>query len=516
MTQRFSRRDVIEAAGRLGPAVLTASLLGSGTASAATSDGRLFSLGVASGEPSADGFVIWTRLARDPLNGGGMGTQPVEVVWEVASDDRLRNVVRKGIAVARPESGHSIHVEVEGLDPARWYWYRFRASGEESIIGRSRTAPPLGIMAERFRFAFASCQKYEQGLYTAHRHMAAEDLDLVVFLGDYIYEGKPKQGYVREHTGSRSARTVDDYRNRYAQYKLDPDLQACHATFPWVVTPDDHEVANNYSGLRNAKGKATKKFLKRRVAGYQVYYEHMPFRRGQRPNGPNMQIFRQLAFGRLLRLNVLDTRQYRDRLTCDGKRTPACSESLAADRTILGPAQERWLAEQLSSHGGNWNVLAQQVPMMQRAYFDRGEMTYSMDKWDGYVAARDRLFKTIRERRTSNMIVLSGDVHEAYAADLKSDFSDPSSPILGSEFVCTSIASNGDGGRVSKLKERLLESSAHIKYYESLRGYCRAEVTSNIWRTDFRTVDYVSRPGAPIQTAASYIVENRKPGTRPA
>ncbi len=516
MTQRFSRRDLIEAAGRLGPAVLTASILGSGTASAATSDGRLFSLGVASGEPSADGFVIWTRLARDPLNGGGMGTKPVEVVWEVASDDRLQNVIRKGIAVARPEEGHSVHVEVEGLDPARWYWYRFRTSGEESTIGRSRTAPPLGAKVERLRFAIASCQKYEHGLFTAHRHLAAEDIDLVVFLGDYIYEGKPKQGKVRQHTGDRSARTLEGYRNRYAQYKLDPDLQACHAAFPWVVTPDDHEVANNYAGLRNAKGKATNKFRDRRNAGYQVYYEHMPFRQGQRPNGPNMQIYRQLTFGRLLNLNVLDTRQYRDALTCDGNRTPACSESLAADRTILGQAQERWLAKQLSSQGGNWNVLAQQVPMMQRAYINRGETTYAMDKWDGYVAARDRLFKTIRDRQTSNLIVLTGDVHEAYAADLKTDFSNPNSSTLGSEFVCTSIASNGDGGNISKLKERLMESSAHIKYYNSLRGYSRAEVTPNSWRTDFRTVDYVSRPGAPVRTAASYIVENRKPGTRPA
>ncbi|MBL9200998.1 MAG: alkaline phosphatase D family protein, partial [Opitutaceae bacterium] len=206
-----------------------------------------FALGVASGDPGPSSVIIWTRLAPRPLEpGGGMPAAPVVVWWEVAEDESFRTIARSGTTFATPNWAHAVHVEVEGLRPDRWYWYRFRAAGETSRVGRTRTLPPAGASPERLRFAFASCQHYETGLFTAYEHMAREDLDLVVHLGDYIYEGAARDGHIRRHN-SPEIKTLEAYRARYALYKLDPALQAAHAMAPWIVTWDDHEVANNYA-----------------------------------------------------------------------------------------------------------------------------------------------------------------------------------------------------------------------------------------------------------------------------
>ena len=219
-----------------------------------------FTLGIASGDPLPDSVVLWTRLAPDPLHGGGMPPEPVAVDWEIAEDEKLARVVQRGTAQARPEFAHAVHVDVRGLQPARWYWYRFRAGGVESPIGRTRTAPPAGAAVPRLSFAFASCQHYEQGYYVAYRHMAQENLDLVVHLGDYIYEGAIRTDRVRRHN-SDEIQTLTDYRNRYALYKGDPDLQRAHALFPWIITWDDHEVDNNYAGDVEEHGAPRQQFL---------------------------------------------------------------------------------------------------------------------------------------------------------------------------------------------------------------------------------------------------------------
>jgi alkaline phosphatase D len=199
-----------------------------------------FSLGVASGDPRPDGVVLWTRLAPDPLRGGGMPGEPAEVEWVIAADEAMGRVVQRGREVAAPQLAHSVHVEVEGLEPERWYWYRFRAGGELSPVGRTRTTAAAGAANRRLRFGFCSCNHYEQGYYTAYRHMAEEELELVFHLGDYIYEYEGREDRVRMHT-YREIDTIDDYRNRYALYKADPDFQAVHAVAPFVVTWDDHE-----------------------------------------------------------------------------------------------------------------------------------------------------------------------------------------------------------------------------------------------------------------------------------
>ena len=241
-----------------------------------------FSLGIASGDPWANSVVLWTRLAPDPLRGGGMPEVSVPVKWEVATDERMQNVVAKGTTTAKPESGHSVHVEVGGLQPARWYWYRFTVDAGASPVGRTRTAPAMNARNENLNFAFASCQHYETGYYTAYKAMAQDDLDFVMHLGDYIYEGAPVKDRPRQHN-SAEIKTVEDYRNRYALYKSDPLLQSVHTNFPWIVVWDDHEVDNNYAGLIAEDNAPKDEFAKRQAQAYQAYYEHMPLRRSVLP-----------------------------------------------------------------------------------------------------------------------------------------------------------------------------------------------------------------------------------------
>jgi alkaline phosphatase D len=489
-------------------------MMGSAAASVAKPDGRVFSLGVASGEPVPDGIVIWTRLARDPLNGGGMPNEPLKVRWEVSADENMTRIVRSGVTLARPELAHAIHVPVQGLEPHRWYWYRFQALGETSTVGRTRTAAAAGL--DRFRFAFASCQHYEMGFYTAYEHMAREDLDLVVHLGDYIYEYARKLGRPRQHD-LFEATTLDAYRNRYALYKLDPALQAAHAAFPWLVTWDDHEVQNNYANDRDRHGETSPKmFRQRRAAAYRAYYEHMPLRPTARPRGPDMQLYRRYGFGNLLTMHMLDSRQYRTDQPCGDKKQPLCDGALAPNATMLGFAQERWLQDGLSRDQAVWSILGQQVPMMERAIHRRGEVVFDMDKWDGYVAARDRLLGHVADVGKRNLIVLSGDVHAAWVGDLRRDFKKPNSPVLGTEFVCTSISSKGDGWDSKKKHRRTVAINPHLKFYNGRRGYTRCDVSPGHWRADYRTVLYISRPGAPVSTAASFVVDRAKPGVETA
>jgi alkaline phosphatase D len=473
-----------------------------------------FTLGVASGDPAPDGVVLWTRLAPRPREpGGGMPAGPVEVDWQVAEDEAMIHVVQRGTVTAVAGWAHSVHVEVAGLRPDRWYWYRFKAGAEVSPVGRTRTMPPAGAAAERLRFAFASCQKYEIGYYTAYEHMAREDLDLVVHLGDYIYEKGDGNGAVRPHD-TPEIFTVDDYRARYAVYKSDPHLQAAHAMAPWIVTWDDHEVSNNYAASIPEYPERMNQadFLKRRSAGYQAYYEHMPLRRSALPSGPDMLLYRRLEFGRLASFHVLDTRQYRtDQPQGDGLK-PVSPVLLDEQGTILGERQRTWLTDGLDRSTAGWNILAQQV-MMARVDSQPGpDIATSMDKWGGYEFERRRMLRHFRDKRVTNPVVITGDIHCNWANELAADFDAPEAPPVGIEFVGTSITSGGDGGDHGKYSnpEMLAENPA-VKYFNNERGYVRCEVTPGQWRTDYRTVSYVSRPGAPLNTRASFLVESGRP-----
>ena len=475
-----------------------------------------FAHGVASGDPDADGVVLWTRVSDRALLDAGLHERIVPVRWELAADDGFGRIVASGAHDARPELGHSIHVEVDGLEPGRPYWYRFIVAGESSPAGRTSTLPAPGTAADRLRFAFASCQNYEHGFYTAYRHMAEEDPDLVLHLGDYIYERRFGAGQVRRHEAGE-VHTLDEYRARYALYRSDPDLQAAHAACPWVVTTDDHEVDNNWAGDVPEDDQDPAQFLLRRAAAFQAFYEFMPLRRTSMPRGPAIPLSRRFGFGDLADFHVLDGRQYRSDQACgDGRRT-ICAEASRPDRTMLGTAQESWLFDGLAASRSRWNVLANQVMIarLEGAAADGGSVV-SMDRWDGYPAAQTRLMSFLDRVRPPNPVVVTGDIHSNWAADLKADFLDPASATVGAELVGTSISSGGDGADSNERTDDTLARNPHVHFFNGQRGYVRCEATPERLVADYRVVPYVTRPGAPVVTRSTFVVEDGRPGLQPA
>ncbi|MFN7086271.1 MAG: alkaline phosphatase D family protein [Burkholderiales bacterium] len=480
-----------------------------------------FTLGVASGYPGPDGVVLWTRLAPEPLAGGGMPRAAVEVDWEIAADEAFRRIVRHGREIATAELAHSVHAEVKGLEPGRWYWYRFHAGAATSPVGRTRTAPAADAVADRLRFAFASCQQYEQGYYVAYRHMAAEDLDLVIHLGDYIYESSWGRNHVRSH-GAGEPVTLDEYRNRHALYKSDADLQAAHAAFPWLATWDDHEVQNDYANDRSQHLDPRELFLKRRAAAYHAYYEHMPLPAAMRPRGPDLRLYTRAAFGRLAEFSVLDTRQYRSHQVCPrpgrgGGNTiddDGCRERLDERLTMLGAAQEKWLHDGLAASRAHWNVIAQQTLMAQADRQPGAERQFWSDGWDGYPKARQRLLQFIAARRIANPLVIGGDVHMAAVADLKTDFDDARAPVVASEFVGTSITSQGPS---RQRVETLLAENPHIHFADAAhRGYTVMDLAPQRCIARLRAVASVSNPRSDIRDLAVFTVKNGIPGAQRA
>lgn len=467
-----------------------------------------FALGVASGDPSATGVVLWTRLALDPTAPDGLGGMPgraVEVEWQLAADDRFAKIVKSGTATARPNGAHSVHVEVDGLDAGREYFYRFRTDGHVSPAGRTRTAP-VGLTP--FTFVVAACAHYEHGYYTAYRRLAEQDPDLVVHLGDYMYEYQP-QGYtaisgtVREHAGNK-CQSLADYRLRHAQYKTDPDLQAAHLAAPWLVAFDDHEIENNWAGPVSSTN--APEFRDRVAHALQAYYENMPLRRASLPHGAAMKINRRVSWGGLAAFHLLDTRQFRDDQACEDGDRAGCDERLTERRTILGEDQHRWLLDGLAGSGARWNLIGQQVLMAQRDFKPGPGSEMNMDSWDGYAAERTRLLQGIQASGGANPVVLTGDAHMHHAADLRPDFDDPDSPRAAVELVTSSISSDGDGYRDEARIAQVLRENPHISYIDQRRGYIVCSVQPDEMRAEFRTLNYISRRGAPAKTSARFTI----------
>jgi len=478
--------------------------------------GYPFGLGVASGYPRPDGMVLWTRLT------GTDGPAPIPVRWELAADDAMRGIVASGSAEAHPHWAHSVHVEPQGLQPDRWYWYRFTAGDAVSPIGRTRTAPEANAAVSRLRFAIASCQHYERGHFSAYRHMAADDLDLVVFLGDYIYESSLRRDQVRMHERSEEPVTLDEYRARHALYKSDRNLSWAHGAYPWIATWDDHEVDNDYANDRPEDGAPAGEFLLRRAAAYRAYYEHMPLPASMRPRGAAMTIHSEFAWGSLANFYLLDGRQYRTAHACPAvaERANVIDPNLCADlrdpaRSMLGAAQEAWLDRRFAASRAPWNVIAQQTIMAQLDVHPGDERRIWTDSWDGYPGARRRLLESLTARRLANPVVIGGDVHMNFVADLKLDFDDPESPVVASEFVGTSITS--PPGSWQKALPTILAHNPHIKYARGdRRGYIRASIAGGRFSADMIGVETVKKPAARAETLASFVVEDGRPGPQRA
>ena len=482
-----------------------------------------FSLGVASGDPDSSSVVLWTKLAPNPtLPCGGMDPEYVPVVWEVSEEESMAHILMTGKAVASPQLGHSVHVEVQGLRPGQWYWYRFRAGDAVSPIGRTRTLPDLHDEPNQLRFAFASCQNYEQGLYTAYEQMAQDDLDLVIHLGDYIYEYPGNDKRVRKHSGPTDGKikTLEDYRLRHMQYRSDPLLHGMHAQCPWLVTWDDHEFDNNYANDIQEEPKKDKprtdpvEFLVQRAAAYQAYYEMMPLRKESLPQGPHMTIYRKATFGRLAEFLVLDTRQYRtDQPSGDGIK-PMSEEAWNPKNTLLGKQQRGWVDQQLLQSTSTWNVLAQQVMFAMVERTAKDVVGYSMDQWPGAAFERLALMRFMADRKIPNPIVITGDIHSNWVNDLRVDDRKFDQPVVGTEFVGTSISSGGNGPQEVKELEALLASNPCTKFHNKERGYVRCVVTPEKWTSDYVVVEDVESPGGAVKTRASFTVEEGRPGAQ--
>jgi alkaline phosphatase D len=468
-----------------------------------------FTLGVASGFPEPNAVVLWTRLAPEPFApDGGMPAAPVEVRWEIGGDDGFREIVRSGSVYATPEWAHSVHVEATGLSPGRDYWYRFTSGGARSAAGRTRTAPARDAAPADLKIAVACCQHYEQGTYAAYRAMAAENHDLVLHLGDYIYEGRGQRA-VRSHDAPEAI-TLEDYRLRYAIYKSDPHLKAAHAAGPWMLVGDDHEVANDYADDHYLDFDPAW-FHARRTAAYKAHYEHLPLPHRFIPFEGRQRHYATRAFGTLVNVLMLDGRQYRSAQACEGgPLVLPCAELYAGERTMLGEAQEKWLGDALAASRARFTLIAQQTLFAHADESPDKDVRYWADNWNGYPAARARLVEQLTTRKARNPVILSGDIHAFLVNDVTARAGEPDSGVVATELVATSITSNG---RPQKGYDAWRPKNPNVHLARSdVRGYLRLSVKPERLHADLVAVDDIKRDDSPTHVLAAYDVADGKPG----
>lgn len=504
----FGRRTLFQAAG-VSAAVLAAGIEAPASARAGVSfgssgdtlpDGELFGLGVASGTPGPDSMILWTRLAPDPLaedGHGGMTGGDVLVDWEVARSENFTEVVSRGEALAQRALAHSVHPVATGLQPATEYFYRFTVDGRTSPTGRFRTLPAAENPVDDFTFTVASCQAWYHGHFTPWKHIVEEpDLDLIIFVGDYIYEyaimeggNLWRQGATVTEPFHSTVRTLEQYRLRYSLFKSDPHLKAAHARAAMVLTWDDHEVENNYAGGWSSTGVQPDHFLYQRAAAYRAFYENLPIAPEGLPVGPESRIYTSFDVGNLIRFSLLDTRQYRDPVAAGDD--PATDENAS----MLGAEQEQWLSERLATSQAQWNVVVNSVTV--------AAIAEATDRWDGFPAARSRLMDQLA--RVSDPVVLTGDIHQHCAAELWADptVDESASVPVAVELTATSIASNGDGEAGSASTQWLRHP--YVKAMDRRRGYIKIDVNRDRMDAEFVVVPWVERDDtAPRETAFRY------------
>lgn len=470
-----------------------------------------FRLGVASGEPGPGGFVIWTRLATRPLAEDGRGGIPrrtYSVRFQVATDPGFRNVVREGRAKATPTLGHSARVVVNGLSPGREYWYRWRIHGHVSQVGRAVTAPAPHHTPALLKVVAMSCSNFATGYFTAYRHAADEGADLMVHLGDYIYETGPRSVDIRP-VASDKCTTLTDFRLRYAQWRTDPDLRRAHAASPWLVTFDDHEVENDYAGL---DGGTTTGFAGLRARAYQAWFENQPVRWFSRPEKHHIRAHRRVGWGALANLHLLDTRQYRSPQVCGD--IDVCDEFEDPSRTMLGAAQTTWLADGLAHSPHRWDLLAQQIIFSRRLVDNGSDYGYVSGTWDGYRHSQQQVVDMLQPSAAGpgprNPVVLTGDSHAAWLNLVKADWDDPGSGTLAAEIGCTSITSGRDG-HDGDGTHPFMADNPHVTFHNNLRGYSLLSLQPDEMTIDYRVVDRVVVRDSPVRTRRRYVVRDGEP-----
>ncbi|MGD7705217.1 alkaline phosphatase D family protein [Microlunatus sp. Y2014] len=483
-----------------------------------------FAVGVASGEPRTDAVVIWTRLAPDPgaLDGsGGMPDRRVPVSWQVAEDEQLRRVVRSGATVTSAEVGHSVHVDVTGLQPGREYFYRFRVGQDVSPVGRTKTMA-AGTGTRDMTFAFASCQSYSNGYFSGYPHMVADDPDVVFFLGDYIYRQPglvtPGGGHLveRQNAPQHSCETLADFRLRYAHYRTDPQLAEAHRLLPWVVTIDDNEIDNNWFSTDPDPARVA-----RRIVGMQAFWENMPLLPSSRPVGWQLPVaYRRLSYGDLVDFHVITTRHFRQEspsgeCAVEDRDGGFCPPALDPDRTILGDQQERWLHDGLRTSTAQWNVLANQVffTMRDKNKNAKPDKDVNLAAWDGFVADRQAILDLLAAEHIRNFVVITGDSHRNWVANTPPTYRDwdTGAPPIATEFLVTSINSGGE--RVpNPTYGPAKQSTPHLLYRDNSHGYALATVDRDQLRIDYRAVSTVLSPAATIETISSWTVADDQPG----
>lgn len=460
-----------------------------------------FALGVASGDPDSDGFVLWTRLVG--ADAQPLAAHAVPVRYEIATDEWFRTIAKAGQGLARSERAHAVHVEVAGLVPGRPYWYRFHALGATSPVGRAVTVPRT---ADRLRIALSSCQHWEQARFGTYRDMAEAQPDLILQVGDYIYEQSyAGQTKVRDF-GAPEPRDLAGYRQRHALYKSDPDLQAAHRAAPWIVTWDDHEVLNDYANLANRDGLAPAMFAPRRAAAYQAYFEHMPIRPSLWFGRSAPRLYRAVDWADLASLSVLDTRQYRSDPPCASPHMARnvvmrdCAEARAPNRTIMGAAQEKWLAGRLTTERRPWTLIAQQV-FFAPLWLDGARTSSFSDQWDGYAANRDRLLTGLAQPTVRNAVVLSGDVHSFWLNDLN----DAAGKAVGTEIVTSALAA------ASPPPGRFGDASAnnpHVRFSDvDHAGYVLIDISPNALSADFRAIGDRTKVDSVVSSVARFTID---------
>lgn len=515
-----------------------------------------FQHGVASGDPLPDGAIIWTRVTPTADSAPGSGTGPtVAVRWEVAEDADFRRIVQRGAVPTGPDRDHTIKVEVRGLKPATTYSYRFWLDDRSSSVGRTRTAPHrLDPVLGGLRFGVVSCANWEAGYFSAYRHLArladhghvgGQDLDAILHLGDYLYEygqgyynagGAPVAG--RLHDPEHEMVLLADYRRRHAQYKTDPDLQELHRKYPWIVTWDDHESANDSwrDGAENHDPHTEGAWAARKAAARQAYDEWMPVR-----FGPDGELYRSLRFGLLAEVAMLDLRSYRDEQTgsVDGP-VPAPDPTDAGgvgdeSRTITGPAQGEWLRQALVATGAQWKLIGNPVmvtpvvfpPLPADISRPLADLTglvppdgvpYNVDQWDGYQHDRQRLLHHLADHGVQDTVFLTGDIHSSWACDVPLDAG--TYPLqrgrsVATELVGTSVTSDnldditGSPPRTASItvEQGIMTNNRHIKYLEfDSHGFSVLDVTPARVQMDWFFLADRTRPDSGAAYATSFVV----------